>query len=114
VNSIIALNKQLQTEENNFFNTLQEDKGIANISRNIEHFYQMEYDVFKKELLKQKVKISLGNENNEWRSYFETSKQAVAEIQTKIQQTEAEIDTMVFALYGLTPSEIEIVENDTK
>ncbi|MDM8566502.1 N-6 DNA methylase [Candidatus Halobeggiatoa sp. HSG11] len=111
---MLALNKEFQTEKSNFLNTLQEEKGIEKITKKLDTFYNLEYDVFKKELAKQKVKISLGNENNEWREYFNTIAQKINELQTQIAQTDKEIDKMVYELYELTPEEIEIVENSVK
>ncbi len=113
-NLMLSLNKALQTEKSNFTNSLKEDKGVEKITRAIESFNELEYDAFKKELLKQKVKISLGNENNEWREYFNTTKQKVNELQNQINQTDKEIDRMVYELYELTAEEIEIVENSVK
>ncbi|MDM8568872.1 TaqI-like C-terminal specificity domain-containing protein [Thiotrichales bacterium HSG1] len=114
ITHILDLNKELQTEKNNFLNTLQEEKGIEKITKKLDTFYNLEYDVFKKELAKQKVKISLGSENNEWREYFNTTTQKINELQTQINQTDKEIDKMVYELYELTPEEIEIVENSVK
>ena len=107
---MLSLNKELQTEKGNFINALKEDKGIEKITRNIDAFNELEYDAFKKELLKQKVKISLGNENNEWREYFNSTKQKVNDLQQKINQTDKEINNMVYDLYELTEEEIKIVE----
>ncbi len=111
---MLSLNKKLQTEKSNFLNTLQEEKGIVKITKKLDAFYKMEYDTFKKELAKQKVKISLGNENNEWREYFKISKQKINDLQNQINQTDNEIDKMVYELYELTEKEIEIVENSVK
>ena len=111
---MLSLNKALQTEKSNFLKTLQEEKGIEKITKKLDAFYELEYDDFKKELRKKKVKISLGNENNEWREYFNTTKQKVNEIQHQINQTDKEIDKMVYELYELTAEEIEIVENSVK
>jgi hypothetical protein len=108
---MLTLNKALQIEKQNFINSLKEDKGVVKITRAIECFNELEYDAFKKELLKQKVKISLGNENNQWREYFNTTKQKANELQNQINQTDREIDRMVYELYELTEEEIEIVEN---
>jgi len=111
---MLSLNKTLQTEKNNFISSLKEDKGVGNITRVLENFNEIEYDAFKKELLKQKVKISLGSENNEWRDYFNATKQKVNELQAQINQTDKEIDKMVYDLYELTPEEIKIVEKSVK
>ena len=50
----------------------------------------------------------------EWMDAFETKKNEAQDIQSKIKQSEIEIDQMVYKLYGLTKKEIEIVENATK
>jgi hypothetical protein len=41
---------------------------------------------------------------------FEENKKKALELQTQIDATEKEIDEMVYALYGLSESEIRIVE----
>jgi len=110
---MLSLNKQLQIEKNNFLNTLKEEKGIEKISKKIDAFYDLEYDKFKKELRKKKVKIQLGSENNEWREYFNTAKQKIKEIESLINNTDREIDLMVYRLYDLTDEEIKIVESET-
>ncbi len=110
---MLDLNKQQQIEKNNFLNTLKEEKGIEKISKKIDAFYDLEYDKFKKELRKKKVKIQLGSENNEWREYFNTAKQKIKEIESLINNTDREIDLMVYRLYDLTDEEIKIVESET-
>ncbi|MDM8542453.1 N-6 DNA methylase [Desulfococcaceae bacterium HSG9] len=110
---MLDLNKQLQNEQNNFLNTLKEEKGIEKISKKIDAFYNLEYAEFKKELRKKKVKIQLGSENNEWREYFDAAKQKIKEIQSLINNTDREIDLMVYKLYDLTDEEIKIVESGT-
>ncbi|MHA1575167.1 MAG: Eco57I restriction-modification methylase domain-containing protein, partial [Alphaproteobacteria bacterium] len=111
---MLSLNKELQKEKENFLNTLKEEKGIERITKKLDAFYDFEYDILKKELAKQKVKLALGNENNKWREYFNTSKQKINNIQNQINQTDKEIDKMVYELYELTNEEIEIVENSVK
>lgn len=113
-NLMLSLNKELQKEKDNFLNTLKEEKGIEKITKKLDAFYDFEYDILKKELTKQKVKFALGNENNEWREYFNTSKQKINNIQNQINQTDKEIDKMVYELYELTAEEIEIVEGSVK
>ena len=64
---MLSLNKDLQTIKDNFLNTLQEEKNIEKLSKKLQNFQNLEYDTFKKELKKKKIKISLGEENREWR-----------------------------------------------
>jgi type I restriction-modification system DNA methylase subunit len=47
----------------------------------------------------------------EWMELFEKKKKEVLELQSQINQTEKEIDQMVYELYGLSDEEIAIVEN---
>ncbi|TYB76845.1 Eco57I restriction-modification methylase domain-containing protein [Bizionia myxarmorum] len=47
----------------------------------------------------------------EWMELFEENKKKANELQAQINQTEQEIDAMVYELYGLTEEEIAIVEN---
>ncbi len=134
---MLLLNKDLQTEKNNFLKTVKEElltRGHAplpttplpsnatlpnkhkslSISKKIQNFQNLEYDEFKKELRKQKIVINLGDENNQWREYFNTTKAKINELQSQINKTDKEIDKMVYALYELTDEEIEIVENEVK
>ncbi|WP_298954582.1 N-6 DNA methylase [uncultured Nonlabens sp.] len=46
----------------------------------------------------------------EWMELFEEKKKEVQELQSQINQTEKEIDQMVYELYGLSDEEIAIVE----
>ena len=62
------------------------------------------------------VKTSNGNtltkkDEFEWLELFEENKKKALDIKSQIDQTEKEIDRMVYELYGLTEEEIQIVEN---
>ena len=47
----------------------------------------------------------------EWLELFEDNKKKAQELQKQIEQTDKQIDQMVYELYGLSEEEIEIVEN---
>jgi hypothetical protein len=111
---MLSLNKKLQTEKQNFINTLKEEKHLQKITKASENFNELDFEGLKKEIGKQKARFALGQETNEWREYFNTVKQKVNELQSLINQTDKEIDRMVYELYELTPEEIEIVENVVK
>jgi len=109
-----SFNKELQTEKQNFINTLKEDKHLQKITKVLENFNELDFEGLKDEIGKQKAKFALGAETHEWREYFNSTKQKVNEIQYKINHTDKEIDRMVYKLYELTSEEIEIVENAVK
>ena len=70
----------------------------------------LNFSDFVKELKKKKIQLSL-SEEAEWEDYFLKEQQNTIALKTKIENTDASIDQMVYELYGLTQEEIEIVEN---
>jgi len=81
----------------------------------IENWYDLDFADFTKELNKA-IKASKGvpltkKDEFEWMDLFEENKKKALDLKTQIDQTDKEIDRMVYALYGLTEEEIQIVEN---
>ncbi|MEX2410024.1 MAG: hypothetical protein WD607_01410, partial [Candidatus Paceibacterota bacterium] len=64
---------------------------------------------FLKELKKKKVELPLDKESK-WLDYFTQQKSMADTIKTQIAQTDAEIDQMVYELYGLSEEEVRVVE----
>jgi hypothetical protein len=56
-----------------------------------------------------KVKFIL-DEEAEWMDYFNKQKARADELKSQIAQTDAEIDAMVYELYGLSEEEVKVVE----
>jgi hypothetical protein len=88
---------------------LKREFSLETLSQKLQHWYQLTYDEFLKELKKQKVELTL-SQKAEWEHYFNTEKYKALEIQSQISWTDTEIDKMVYQLYGLTEEEIGIVE----
>lgn len=78
-------------------------------SKKMQQFYLHDFQTFLSELKKKKVKLTL-SQQDEWEPYFEESKAAIVAQQAEIDQTDREIDALVYELYGLTEEEIRIVE----
>ncbi len=106
---MISLHKKLEFEKHNFLKTLQEEKGIIKLTKKLQNFQLLKYDEFKNNLRKQKIKIKLGSENNEWREYFEKTKEKINHLQIQIDKTDKIIDKMVYKLYKLNEEEIKII-----
>lgn len=85
------------------------------LTRKLENWHELDFGDFIKELNKAIKKIGgtplTKKDEFEWLELFEENKQKAQEFQTQINQTEKEIDAMVYNLYELTPEEREIVEN---
>ena len=72
-------------------------------------FDQFDFKAFVAELKKQKIKLSL-TQQDEWEDYFNQYADACQQLKTQIAATDNEIDRRVCELYGLTEEEISIVE----
>jgi hypothetical protein len=89
---------------------LQAKFPSININNKLQSWHSLTAAEFLKELSKEKIKLSLA-EQQEWLQYFEEQKTKANNIRHIIQQTDTEIDQLVYALYKLTEEEIKIIEN---
>ena len=93
-----------------FIKLLQSKFEGLNITKKLEHWFELTFVEFQKELKKQRFKLSLSDESD-WIEYFESQSKTYLEISNKIQLLEKEIDQIVYELYELTEEEIKIIEN---
>lgn len=108
---MLLLNKELQELTEKFQRTLQREFSLETLSKKLQNWYELSFADFLKELSKAKVNLSL-SQKAEWEDYFLAEQQKAVSIKSKIDQTDKEIDQMVYNLYGLTKEEIEIVESN--
>ncbi|MCM4161726.1 restriction endonuclease subunit M [Antarcticibacterium flavum] len=115
------LNKLIQ----NLLNFFTRRYNIYKTTRKLQSWYDLEFGEFIKELNKaikagNKVRAKKGlspipeltkKDEFEWMELFEENKKKAVELQREIEKTDAEIDKVVYELYGLTEEEIEIVES---
>jgi len=108
--TMLSLNSQLQEKRSRFLRRLNENFEGIKITTSLQTFDQLDFKGFVSELKKQKIKLSLVQQD-EWEDYFNQYRQACQELSEQINATDNEIDQRVFDLYGLTPEEREIVKN---
>ena len=106
---MLSLNADLQKSTQRFIKRVKENLTPAKISSALESFYIMEFSDFVNELAKQKVKLSL-KQQDEWEEYFAEYKENCVLLQEQINTTDAEINQLVYKLYDLTEEEISAVE----
>jgi type I restriction-modification system DNA methylase subunit len=97
---------------NQYFST---QYNLEKLSGKLANWYELDFKDFIKELNKA-IKAAKGNplskkDEFEWMELFEENKKKALDLKTQIDQTDKEIDRMVYELYGLTEEEIQIVEN---
>lgn len=105
---MLSLNEQLQEKRGRFLRRLTENLEGVKITSALQSFDELDFAAFTAELKKQKIHLSLVQQD-EWEPYFGDYAQACQALREQIQETDKEIDTLVFDLYGLTSEEREIV-----
>ena len=105
----LAANEQLQKYTQKFLNRVQTTLGVAKMTEKLNEFYKYDFNVFLSELKKQKIKLSL-RDQDEWEEYFNGYRQDCTRLLLEIEENDRQIDRLVYALYGLTEEEIAVVE----
>jgi type I restriction-modification system DNA methylase subunit len=106
---MLSKNKELQQAKQQLLQLLQNKYERVSISKKLEDWPLLSFTEFLKELNKQKIKLTL-SEQADWMEYFEEGKTKVNAIQKIINDTDKEIDQMVYKLYDITEEEIKIIE----
>ncbi|HAH53901.1 MAG TPA: hypothetical protein DCM02_01085 [Flavobacterium sp.] len=106
---MLEKNKELKKAKQKFLKLIQSEFKIQKFSQKLEKWNELDWIDFEKELQKAKVKLTLA-QKKEWIEFFENEKKIANEVQEIINQTDNDIDLMVYELYGLTPEEREIVK----
>lgn len=107
ISNIIEKLKNLELKINQFIQSKHslEKQIISDLDK-------MSFNDLIKELKKQKVELNI-SEQAEWMQYFNDQKELAQSLKGEIEKTDAEIDVIVYSLYGLTGDEIKIVEEAT-
>ena len=109
--TMLTLNQQLQEKRSRFLRRLSENMEGVKITTALQTFDRLTFAEFTAELKKQKIRLSLAQQD-EWEDYFDDYRQQCQQLSAQIAATDAEIDTRVFDLYGLTDKERKIVLSD--
>ena len=110
---MLSLNSDLQQKRSRFLRRLQDNFEGVKITGALEQFDTMEFAEFLKELKKQKITLSL-SQQDEWEEYFNQYKTECNNLSAEIAATDNAIDFNVYKLYGLTYDEVLVVDKDTK
>ncbi len=106
---MIAKGREVNEAKSSFNDLLTAKFDGLKITNKLYSWYDSSFNDFIKELKKQKIKISIAEEAD-WLKYFEEQKRVVNDIQKAIDNTDREIDRLVYSLYDLTEEEIEMIE----
>lgn len=110
VDRMLNLQTEYQLLINQVTRSIQRNFEVDNPSQKLESWYELTFKDFVKELKKKKVVLTLPQQA-EWEDYFLQEQQKANSIKSEIDKLDAEIDALVYRLYGLTEEEIKIVES---
>lgn len=113
VDLIIDFHNNFYVSIKKFNRSILRNFEIETLPKKLQEWHLLSFNEFLEELSKKKIKLSLSDESK-WEDFFTQESKNVLEIKNLIDETDKEIDQMVYELYGLTQEEIEIVENATK
>ena len=106
--TMLTLHQHLQEERNRFLRRLSNNFEGVKITTALQQFDTMDFKGLMAELKKQKIKLSL-SQQDEWEDYFNERVAECQDLSAQIKATDNEIDNRVFDLYGLTEEERKIV-----
>ncbi len=96
-----------------FIGLLKGDFKDIEINNSIKSCFESDWGNFQKVLKKQKISL-LGVLKDDWADRFNRYKTDIDNIKSVIADTDKNIDTLVYQLYGLTDDEIKIIEESLK
>ena len=116
VSTQILNHEYLNKQTRNFSKYFSSKYRILKISGKLEKWFELDFSIFINELNKSiksgKGEILQKKDEFEWMELFEENKKKVLDLKAQIDETDKEIDRIVYELYGLTEEEIQIVENN--
>ena len=121
---ISSNSRKLENLRLSFLSLIQSKYTIQKFSKKLQYWYNIEFGEFNIELEKARKKVAKEKEQEytklslseeaEWMQYFNEKKQNAQEQKNQINQTDKEIDQIIYELYGLSEEEIKIIENNIK
>ena len=109
---MLFLNSQLKEKRTRFLHRLSDNFEGIKITTALQTFDQLEFKGLMAELKKQKIKLSLVQQD-EWEEYFNQYREACQQLTNQIAETDQEIDLKVYHLYGLTYDEVLTIDPNT-
>jgi hypothetical protein len=106
----INLTGEFQTIINKFRRSIERRFEITEMTTKLYEWWKLSFKEYVKELKKNKIQLTIAQES-EWEEYFSLEVNKVKDLQAQIDQTDKEIDRIVYEFYGLSEEEIRINNN---
>ena len=106
---MLTLTEQRQTLVSQIIDLLKTDLGATKLTDKIQNWPALDWPALLDELKKQKVGVSL-TKQMDWKIFYADQRAKALDLQTQRAATDRQIDELVYVLYGLTETEIALVE----
>ncbi|MDR2643860.1 MAG: hypothetical protein LBC74_13840, partial [Planctomycetaceae bacterium] len=103
------VSRRIIEERAGFSRRIRDNLQGVRITDTLKQFDNLDFLQFVNELTKQKIHIP-HRQQNEWEKIFNSSQSKCCNIKKQIDETDREIDQLVYELYGLNEDEIKIIE----
>ena len=110
---MLTLNAQIQEKRSRFLHRLTDNIEGVKVTTALQTFDQMDFAAFVAELKKQKIKLTLPQQD-EWEDYFRQYADVCHQLTDQIAAIDREIDLRVYHLYELTYDEVLTVDPETQ
>ena len=111
VNQILILKKTIEEISRKFQDRISQNLPLEKFTNKLSNFYTLTFEEFFKELKKQKIELTL-KQQEEWEEYFYDKQNMMLKNIEKINQFELDINSIIYKLYGLNEDEIRIVKSE--
>lgn len=109
VKSIIDLNRDFENKINMFISRIKTNFKLVTIPNLLYDFDQVTFEYFLRMLNDAHAKISI-KDQDEWEQYFNSYKEEILSIKSKIQKVDAELNELVYKLYNISDQERRLIE----
>jgi len=110
---LLRLYQKIVENKNKFLDRVKHNLKLEKITKKMNYFYENDFPDFLKELKKQKINLSL-IQQDEWDNYFNQYKNEILNLQDEITKNEKIINQIVYDLYCLSKEEIDLIEKTLK
>ncbi|OQX97306.1 MAG: hypothetical protein B6I24_09300 [Bacteroidetes bacterium 4572_128] len=121
VKEILELGKEQNKLQNKFINRINTNFKILKFGKKLKNFYlynfvdflieleKVAYPIKKSSINNKKIKLTI-RQQDEWEDYFLYYKDNLQKIVKDIESKKNNINNKIYKIYGLTKSEIELIE----
>jgi hypothetical protein len=106
---MLQLNKELYEKSQGFLSVIRSELKVEKINEKLENWFRLPFEGFVSEVKKLRGGFKDLAQQMEWQGFFKENQLKALALKEQIDKTNAEIDEMVFGLYGLSQEEIAIV-----